>query len=134
MTSSPPRVARRLMSAEDGGGSPMLSIPLERLETPPQRYAELGRRPPPSGLLRSRRLAHDRVPLRSNMGTHYLFAHVGNPPQRVSLIVDTGSYTLAFPCAGCKNCRVGQRQSFWDPQVSKTGFEVGCDECQLPYT
>ncbi|CAN0304270.1 unnamed protein product, partial [Ascophyllum nodosum] len=138
MTTPPLRMARRL-SALDEGGAMMLSIPLERLETTP---------PPPQpplvggdfsldrlqhGFLRSRRLAHERVALRSSLGTHYLFAHVGTPPQRVSLIVDTGSYTLAFPCAGCDECRVGQRQAFWDPQLSETATEVGCDECQLPY-
>lgn len=29
---------------------------------------------------------------------------VGTPPQRVSVIVDTGSGVTAFPCKGCKHC------------------------------
>jgi hypothetical protein len=41
-------------------------------------------------------------PLFEGMGTHYSFIWVGTPPQRVSVIVDTGSHHTAFPCVGCK--------------------------------
>ncbi|KAL7537496.1 hypothetical protein ACHAWF_005786, partial [Thalassiosira exigua] len=37
-------------------------------------------------------------------GTHYLDLWVGSPPQRQTVIVDTGSSVTAFPCTGCKNC------------------------------
>jgi hypothetical protein len=43
-----------------------------------------------------------RSPLFQGMGTHYSFLWVGNPPQRVSVIMDTGSHHTAFPCVGCK--------------------------------
>lgn len=52
-----------------------------------------------------RRLAgvhDDDVPLFEGEGVHYVFIWVGTPPQRVSVIVDTGSHYTAFPCVGCK--------------------------------
>jgi hypothetical protein len=42
------------------------------------------------------------APLFEGMGTHYSFIWVGTPPQRVSVIMDTGSHHTAFPCTGCK--------------------------------
>lgn len=77
-----------------------------------------------------RRLERSRYPLRASAGTHYVRAHVGSPPQTVTLIVDTGSFTTAFPCSGCDKCRAGKDQSFWDPRESATALEVTCEECQ----
>jgi len=34
----------------------------------------------------------------------YLDLVVGTPPQRVSVIADTGSSLIAFPCSGCTHC------------------------------
>jgi len=34
----------------------------------------------------------------------YLDLVVGTPPQRVSVIADTGSSLIAFPCSGCQHC------------------------------
>lgn len=42
------------------------------------------------------------APLYQGRGIHYSFLWVGNPPQRVSVIMDTGSHHTAFPCVGCK--------------------------------
>jgi|ERR1712238_372323 len=39
-------------------------------------------------------------------GTHYIDLWVGTPPQRQTVIVDTGSGITAFPCSGCKDCGV----------------------------
>jgi hypothetical protein len=36
--------------------------------------------------------------------------YVGTPPQRKSVIVDTGSHYTAFPCAGCNNCGEEHRE------------------------
>ena len=41
-------------------------------------------------------------PLFLGYGTHYAFLWVGSPPQRKSVIIDTGSHNTAFPCVGCK--------------------------------
>jgi hypothetical protein len=50
-----------------------------------------------------RRLFNMTAPLFEGIGTHYSFIWVGTPPQRVSVIMDTGSHHTAFPCTGC-NC------------------------------
>jgi hypothetical protein len=50
-----------------------------------------------------RRLQNTSAPLFEGIGTHYSFIWVGSPPQRVSVIMDTGSHHTAFPCVWC-NC------------------------------
>ena len=44
------------------------------------------------------------TPLFPGYGTHYSYLYVGTPPQRQSVIVDTGSHFTAFPCSGCVQC------------------------------
>jgi hypothetical protein len=39
-------------------------------------------------------------------GTHYVDLWCGTPPQRQTVIVDTGSAVTAFPCSGCADCGV----------------------------
>lgn len=38
------------------------------------------------------------TPLYIGYGTHISYIYVGNPPQRQSVIIDTGSSATAFPC------------------------------------
>lgn len=40
------------------------------------------------------------VPLNPGLGTHYAWVYAGTPPQRASVITDTGSSLMAFPCSG----------------------------------
>ena len=47
-------------------------------------------------------LRREQTPLFQGMGVHYSYLWVGTPPQRVSVIIDTGSHHTAFPCVGCK--------------------------------
>ena len=63
-------------------------------------------------------------PLYRGYGTHYAFIWVGSPPQRVSVIVDTGSHHTAFPCSGC-NCGKHMNELF-DPRKSETSQVVAC--------
>jgi len=44
------------------------------------------------------------TPLYQGYGTHFSYIYVGTPPQRQSVIVDTGSHYTAFPCSGCQQC------------------------------
>lgn len=37
-------------------------------------------------------------------GTHYVDLWVGSPPQRQTVVVDTGTSATAFPCSECQNC------------------------------
>lgn len=64
------------------------------------------------------------TPLYEGLGTHYSHLWVGTPPQRVSVIVDTGSHHTAFPCTGCK---CGKHiDPFFDPVRSSSSKVQQC--------
>ena len=42
--------------------------------------------------------------LYEGMSTHYTHLYVGTPPQRVSVIVDSGSHYAAWVCEPCNGC------------------------------
>ncbi|CAM9802902.1 unnamed protein product [Chrysoparadoxa australica] len=68
------------------------------------------------------------VPLLPGYGTHFTYIYVGSPPQRVSVIMDTGSHFTAFPCTDCKAC--GEHtDNYWDLAASSTAHKLGCSEC-----
>jgi len=69
---------------------------------PPSRHAQASQTSelPPSRA----ELAFSADPLVTGIGTHYAFIWVGTPPQRQSVIIDTGSYHTAFPCDPCGDC------------------------------
>jgi len=69
------------------------------------------------------------APLWEGIGTHYVHIYVGTPPQRVSVIVDTGSHHTAFPCDGCKNCGK-HTDPYFNPKKSSTSQTVGCSQCK----
>lgn len=71
------------------------------------------------------------VPLHSEHGTHHAYLYVGSPPQRRTLIVDTGSRLVAFPCASCTNCGKHASTSYYDPAISTTDIVNTCSECQF---
>lgn len=50
---------------------------------------------------------------------------VGTPPQRVSLIIDTGSFRTAFPCSDCRACGTHTDPTF-DLDASSTGQMLTC--------
>lgn len=68
-------------------------------------------------------------------GTHYidLWCGSGNssPPQRQTVIVDTGSAVTAFPCSGCRDsCGKDYHiDQVFDETLSSTFKPLGCDEC-----
>ncbi|CAK0851276.1 unnamed protein product [Prorocentrum cordatum] len=56
---------------------------------------------------------------------YFVDVTVGTPPQRVSVILDTGSGILAFPCAGCNHC--GKHvDPLFDVSRSSSARWVGC--------
>lgn len=66
------------------------------------------------------------VPLNPGLGTHYTWVYAGTPPQRASVITDTGSSIMAFPCSGCTGCGKHTDQPFAAAQSSSLSH-VTCD-------
>jgi len=64
-------------------------------------------------------------PLFIGTGTHYANLYVGSPPQRVSVIVDTGSHHTAFPCSGCQSCG-DHTDPYFSPSASSTSRKMTC--------
>ncbi|CAK4204643.1 unnamed protein product [Aphanomyces euteiches] len=52
----------------------------------------------------SNEIQFDEVPLGVGVGTHYAEIYLGLPPQKASVIIDTGSHMTALPCASCIDC------------------------------
>lgn len=70
------------------------------------------------------------TPLFQGFGTHYATVWVGTPPQRKSVIVDTGSHFTAFPCVGCENCgEEHHTDKYFNPSASSTFVQIPCAEC-----
>jgi len=70
------------------------------------------------------------VPLHATTGTHHVYVYIGSPPQRQTLIVDTGSRLLAFPCHPCRGC--GRHASkFYNHELSTTDVIPKCGSCYL---
>mmetsp|Transcript_27505 Transcript_27505/g.33371 ORF Transcript_27505/g.33371 Transcript_27505/m.33371 type:complete len:572 (-) Transcript_27505:448-2163(-) len=70
------------------------------------------------------------APLLQGYGTHYATIWVGSPPQRQSVIVDTGSHFTAFPCVGCEECgEEHHTDKYFDPSLSQSFYALGCNEC-----
>ena len=68
---------------------------------------------------------YSEAPVYRGYGTHFAYVWAGSPPQRVSVIVDTGSHHTAFPCKGCANCGK-HTDRFWDPAKSTTAKIQHC--------
>lgn len=65
---------------------------------------------------------------------NYVDLYVGTPPQKQTLIVDTGSTLTAFPCKKCQKDCGEHIDSHFDPEKSSTVQEVACKhESNLPY-
>lgn len=70
--------------------------------------------------------------------THYTWVYAGTPPQRASVIVDTGSALMAFPCSGCAGCGNHTDQPFvadrsstlvYVPCSEPSSFSARCTDC-----
>ena len=71
-------------------------------------------------------------PLYPGYGTHFVYAYVGSPVQRQSLIVDTASSYTAFPCVGCLLCG-DHTDPYFDVTASTTKQIPQCaaDVCHI---
>lgn len=70
------------------------------------------------------------VPLHAASGTHHVHVYVGSPPQRQTLIVDTGSRLMAFPCQPCRACGT-HASNYFNPKLSTTDRKPECGACLL---
>lgn len=64
-------------------------------------------------------------PVRAWRRYYYADVYVGTPPQRQTVIVDTGSSMTAFPCKGCLACGTHMDPKF-DVDASSTAEYVSC--------
>ena len=74
------------------------------------------------------------VPLYAHSGTHHVYLYIGSPPQRQTLIVDTGSRAMAFPCKTIENdynCCGVHASPYFDPSQSTTHAVSSCGSCLL---
>jgi hypothetical protein len=76
------------------------------------------------------KLQFEEVPLAKGYGTHFSYVYVGTPPQRASVIIDTGSHYTAFPCNECSKCGTGHTDDYWNLDASSSAHVLGCNECQ----
>jgi len=70
------------------------------------------------------------TPLYGSIGNeayYYLNIFVGNPPQKQSVILDTGSSIFGFPCSGCSSCGTHVNELF-DFNSSTTSHWLDCND------
>lgn len=67
-------------------------------------------------------LANHNIPLFGNttLGYFYVEAYIGTPPQKQSLILDTGSHLTILPCDGCTRCKKDHLYRLFSPSRSMT--------------
>ncbi|KAL3674593.1 hypothetical protein V7S43_000538 [Phytophthora oleae] len=105
-----------LAKAEQEAGMTMQLHRLPKHDIHPERYVRR---------LNIEEDAPELVPLHLGLGTHYTWVYAGTPPQRASVIADTGSGLMAFPCSGCDGCGSHTDQPF-QADNSSTLIHVTC--------
>jgi hypothetical protein len=118
----PHAVQRRRLQQERGG-----IVPEELVPDRPHRYE--GRRQ-----LQQQGTNGNPTPvseLFQGYGTHYADLWCGTPPQRQTVIVDTGSGVTAFPCSDCNDCGVPKYHSdgLFVEEMSSTFQTLDCSKC-----
>lgn len=76
------------------------------------------------------------VPLFGNatLGYYYVEAYIGTPPQKKSLIVDTGSHLTIFPCEGCTKCKKDHLYKIFETSKSSTFSYIDPTETYFSWT
>lgn len=114
-------IVSMLVEVEQVTGMTMELHRLPKHDVHPERYARR---------LSSEEDAPELVPLHLGLGTHYTWVYAGTPPQRASVIADTGSALMAFPCSGCDGCGHHTDQPF-QAANSSTLVHITCAQKSL---
>ena len=70
------------------------------------------------------------LPMHYEGGSHHIYVWVGSPyPQRQTLILDTGSRYMAFPCTPCKDCGHHASPEYWNDTLSTTHRDNNHPNC-----
>ena len=78
----------------------LLTFPLQRRAARSVLHRRLGGQ---AGVSAEQR-ATDESLIGADYEGHFVAAYIGTPPQRQSLIIDTGSAMTILPCKACANC------------------------------
>eukprot|EP00339_Tiarina_fusa_P009212 CAMPEP_0117043908 /NCGR_PEP_ID=MMETSP0472-20121206/30483_1 /TAXON_ID=693140 ORGANISM="Tiarina fusus, Strain LIS" /NCGR_SAMPLE_ID=MMETSP0472 /ASSEMBLY_ACC=CAM_ASM_000603 /LENGTH=837 /DNA_ID=CAMNT_0004755537 /DNA_START=208 /DNA_END=2721 /DNA_ORIENTATION=+ len=97
-----PYHAQRMRRLEEGRNLSAEHKRPQQVTTPEQQQQQQ------HSIRRRRTVAQEVGALYQGYGTHYVDLWCGSPPQRQTVIVDTGSGVTAFPCSGCSQCGVPQ--------------------------
>jgi len=65
----------------------------------------------------------------SPLGYFWAYVEIGTPPQKFSVILDTGSTLTAVPCANCAVCGEHMDPGY-DPAASSTAHYIECEDTE----
>ena len=68
-------------------------------------------------------------PIFQGYGAYYVNIYVGSPPQRQTVLVDTGSEKVGIPCKDCVDCGNDHTDPLFNQAVSHSFNYLKCDEC-----
>jgi len=63
-------------------------------------------------------------------GAYYFDLYIGSPPQRQTVLLDTGSENVAIPCQECNDCGDNHIDPLFDQYASESFRQLKCLECQ----
>ena len=66
----------------------------------------------------------------TSLGYYYANIYVGTPPQKQSVVLDTGSGQLALPCTLCDYCGTAHIDPLFDISRSATARKITCAQAQ----
>ena len=111
------------------GGLGSISLPLSYRSTPGLPHHSLPHQVQARRQRRRLQLVEELSGDLINLGYYSAELQVGTPPQRFSVIVDTGSSVTAIPCSGCVRCGKHSNPRF-EPSRSSTFRSVPCSEAE----
>ena len=62
-------------------------------------------------------------------GAYHVDIYVGSPPQKQTVLVDTGSENIGIPCTGCVDCGNTHTDYHFKQTISQSFHKLTCSEC-----